>query len=160
LEFRWLAASDLAHAAALLPATNAGLPTDELERDLRSAWTRWPSLQIGAFDGPMLVGLIAGRIDARDETLGWSDDTVLRPEYRRRGLGTSLLYRQLDAFRALGCTRVRGLSPDSHLSELQFFERHGFRVVGETLAHGVWGVRDGERLRITERRLDLPSPNA
>jgi GNAT superfamily N-acetyltransferase len=147
---RPLSLADLPQAAELLLATNAGPPLAELAEDLRRSLERWPSLQIGAYDGERLAGLVAGRLDRADPTLGWSDDIVLARGYRNRGLGGQLLEAQLAAFRALGCTRVRGLSPDSLAAQVSFFQRYGFRVVGEEIAHGLWGVRDGERVQITE----------
>jgi GNAT superfamily N-acetyltransferase len=153
LGLRPLPVADLPQAAELLLATNAGPPLAELAADLRRSLERWPSLQIAAYDGERLAGLVAGRLDRSDPTLGWSDDIVLSPSYRRQGLGGRLLEAQLAAFRALGCSRVRGLSPDSLASQVIFFQHYGFRVVGQEIAHGLWGVRDGERVQITECRL-------
>ena len=79
---------------------------------------------------------------------------MLADEAQGQGLGHRLLAAQLEAFRALGCARVRGLSPRPLFGAVGFFERHGFRVVDRTVARGVWGIADGEPLWITELTLD------
>lgn len=150
-QFRPLTPDDLVLASELLTQTNHGVPPPALLEDLSRSLARWPSLQVGAFTASeRLTGLVAGRVDPSDALLGWSDDIVLRAESRGRGIGGALLTRQLDAFRALGCTRVRGLSPERLFHAIPFFERHGFRVIERTVARGWWGIADGEPLYITE----------
>jgi GNAT superfamily N-acetyltransferase len=151
---RGLDARDFAKAASLLTRTNADVSEAELEADFRRSFERWPSVQVGAYAGSALVGLVAGRIDRSDATLGWSDDIVLEEAHRAHGWGGKLLRAQLEAFRGLGCTRVRGLSPQSLIEQVRFFEHHGFRVIAEETAHGLWGVHEGERVLVTERLLD------
>jgi GNAT superfamily N-acetyltransferase len=149
---RPLEAVDLSAAAELLPETNAGLPPAEVLADLRRSFAAWPTLQIGAFEGARLLGLVAGRLATSDPALGWSDDIVLRPDVRGAGHGARLIDAQLEAFWKLGCTRVRGLSPQSLAPQIAFFRKHGFTVIGEEIAQGLWGIRDGERVYVTECR--------
>ena len=111
---------------------------------------RWPTLQWTAWAGEQLAGIVAGRLDSRDASTGWSDDLAVAVAYRGASVGDLLLRRQIDAFRALGCRRVQGLSPTSHLRALSFFERHGFRVVEQEVAAGIWGILDGEDVFITQ----------
>lgn len=153
LLFRPLAARDLEAAAVLLLQTNHGLTEAELAEDLGSSMAKWPTVQIGAFSDEELVGLIAGRVDGSDPAIGYSDDLVIKAHLRRTGLGSQLLDRQLNAFRSLGCRCVRGLSPQSLLHSLAFFERHGFKVIRRVPAREVWGIADGEEIFVTEKLL-------
>lgn len=153
LVVRPVAERDRDAVAALLTRTNANVSEAELRLDHAKWRERFPSIQLGAYDGEKLLGFIGGRIDSADPTLGWSDDTVVADDAQGRGVGSALLRAQLDAFRALHCTRVRGLSPERHFQAIAFFERHGFRVVEKTVAHGWWGIAEGEALCITECQL-------
>jgi predicted N-acetyltransferase YhbS len=150
---RPLRAEEVPLIAPLLRQTNAEVSDIELEADLRRSQASWPSLQLVVDVEGRLAGLVAGRVDSKDPTLGWSDDLVVEVDFRGRGLGDALIDAQLDAFRGLGCVRVRGLSPQSLVAQVSFFERHGFRVIAEERAHHLWGVREGETLFVTERRL-------
>jgi predicted N-acetyltransferase YhbS len=155
MEYRTLLPQDVPAACELLRETNADVGLAELAADLSPSLSRWPSLQVGAFDGKgTLCGVVAGRIDKAEPHLGWSDDLVVRRDVRGAGLGDGLLTRQLAAFRALGCHRVCGLSPQAHAQAIAFFERHGFRVVERTIARGLWGITEGAPLFITELRFD------
>ena len=149
-----LALHHLEAAGQLLLDSNEGKSPAELVRSLLDCHRRWPSLQVGSV-GPAgeLLGLVAGRVDEDDRELGWSDDTVVLPAMRGSGLGGELIEAQLSAMRALGCKRVRGLSPQSKFRAVKFFERHGFRVVERTIAKGWWGITDGQQLWITQRDL-------
>ncbi len=153
MQLRPLGIGDLSAASNLLHRTNYGQSTAALIGDLVDSVRQWPSLQIGAFDGGNLVGLVAGRIDAADPGIGHSDDIVLNPEFQRTGLGSKLLQAQLAVFAALGCRRVRGLSPRSLYGALPFFERHGFKIIQRIRAKGIWGIADGEEVCITEKLL-------
>ena len=153
LLLRPLAPKDLNAAAVLLLQTNHGLTEAELAEDLASSMAKWPTVQIGAFNDEELVGLIAGRVDGSVPTIGYSDDVVIKAHLRRTGLGSQLLDAQLNAFRSLGCRCVRGLSPQSLLHSLAFFERHGFKVIRRVPAHQVWGIAEGEEIFVTEKLL-------
>jgi GNAT superfamily N-acetyltransferase len=152
---RPLLAQEVPSASEMLVLTNDGVSAPALAEDLEECRAKWPLLQLGAFqkEGTHLVGVIAGRIDASDATLGWSDDIVLLQTHRGLGTGSRLLEEQLNGFRALGCKRVRGRSPKRLMGAVPFFVRHGFRVVDETVSQGTWGIQDGEPLSITERIL-------
>jgi GNAT superfamily N-acetyltransferase len=151
---RPLFSSEVFLAAQMLVATNDGLNPNALAEDLEECRVRWPGLQLGAFaaDG-LLAGTIAGRLDSVDFRLGWSDDIVVARQSRGQGTGHRLLEAQLEGFRELGCSRVRGRSPKRLFHSIPFFQRHGFLVLEETVARNVWGIQDGEPLWITERKL-------
>ena len=156
MRFRPLSPRELEAASELIRQTNQGQPQFALAEDLADSMRRWPTVQIGAFngnDGNDLVGLVAGRVGAADPTIGYSDDIVVKDEFKGTGLGSELLRSQLDAFRALGCRRVRGLSPRSLYRALPFFERHGFKVIRRFIAKGIWGISDGEEVSVTEKLL-------
>jgi GNAT superfamily N-acetyltransferase len=153
LQLRPVSSRELEAASELIGQTNQGQLQPALAEDLADSMRRWPTVQIGAFDGNDLIGLIAGRVDGADSTIGHSDDIVVKEQFRGTGLGSKLLQSQLDAFRALGCRRVRGLSPRSLYRALPFFERHGFKVIRRITAQGIWGIADGEEVSVTEKLL-------
>ena len=154
MELRPLSTRELVTASELLLRTNHGQSLSALADDLAVSMRNWPSLQIGAFDeNGALAGLIAGRIDARDPTIGYSDDIVVMDRFRAHGIGSTLLSRQIEAFGELGCHRVRGLSPSSLYGALPFFERYGFKVIRRFSAQGVWGIADGQEVCVTEKPL-------
>lgn len=137
----------------LLLLTNRGVTRASVAEDFTRSLVQWPTLQWTAWVGNQLAGIVAGRRDGRDPSIGWSDDLAVATPYRGASLGDLLIQRQIEAFRALGCRRVQGLSPTSHLRALPFFERNGFRVVGREVAAGLWGILDGEDVFITELQL-------
>ncbi|MBI5498431.1 MAG: GNAT family N-acetyltransferase [Deltaproteobacteria bacterium] len=145
-----LATPQVPQAAALLLAIN-----DDTAYSDECAWllhclTRWPPLQVGAVDHGQLVGVASGAVDERDPGLGWSHDLVVSASYQHHGVGAALLRAQLQGFRLLGCSRIRGQSPTRLASAIAFFEHFGFRVVDETTAAGFPGIADGTRVFITE----------
>lgn len=151
---RVLTPKELAKAGELIALTNDDAAPDELTADLTWCYERWPQIHVGAFDERgELIGAIAGRLDRNDPKRGWSDDLVVVPHWRSANVGRLLLQAQLDGFRQLGCERVRGRSPRRLFQSFGFFQRHGFKVIEETVAQGIWGIADGEPLWITERRL-------
>lgn len=152
---RALAGEEYVRAAELIQLTNDDADAAALLEDLAECGAKWPGIQLGAFARQEkglwhMAGSIAGRLDRHDEKTGWSDDIVVLPEYRGLDIGHRLLCAQLDGFRRLGCARVRGRSPARLFGAIGFFERHGFRVVERTIAQGIWGIKDGEELCLTE----------
>lgn len=109
---------------------DAGPPRRLVDRWNLSTWG-----VLAAFDDESRVGgaLIAWRTEGLDMLEGRDDLAVLwdlrvRPEYRRKRIGSHLLEIALEWAGARGCTRLDVETQDINVPACLFYERHGFRL--------------------------------
>jgi GNAT superfamily N-acetyltransferase len=57
----------------------------------------------------------------------WLEDMIVRPDRRRKGLGSRLLRHALEYAKANGFVRVTLLTDQVNAEAIRFYERHGFR---------------------------------
>jgi ribosomal protein S18 acetylase RimI-like enzyme len=76
----------------------------------------------------------------------------VHPEYRRQGVGRTLVLHALDFLRSIGQTQVSLWVTSAHAEALTFYRSLGFRDTGAT-AH----LRPGSPVPIAELILDLSS---
>ncbi len=63
-----------------------------------------------------------------DDVLGWIKNLGVRPEYRRRGIGTALLGQVFAEFKRRGCKRVElGVDSANETRATALYERVGMR---------------------------------
>jgi len=102
----------------------------------------------------------------RDRETGWLIALFVHPDCRRRGIGTRLLYEALGFIRSRGRRRVAlfnytpnyllvGLDETGYPGAREFYVRHGFRIVGESVGMGIDlnGYAVPAEVRALERRL-------
>lgn len=82
-----------------------------------------------------------------------ADDTAVSPMLRGSGVGRRLIAALAARLRAVGVHRVYGCSSQRRKAEIGFFERCGFRVIGEFRAHDLPWFHEGDCIWLT--RLDL-----
>ncbi len=89
-----------------------------------------PTLIWLAEDGNELAGLSANGWHASgDPQFGWIGSLGVRPEWRRRGLATALLYQSFRDFRRRGATRVGlGVDAQNTTGAVALYERVGMHV--------------------------------
>jgi mycothiol synthase len=64
-----------------------------------------------------------------DPEFGWVDILGVRPQWRRRGLGTALLHQSFQDFRERGATRVGlGVDAENTTGAVRLYERAGMQV--------------------------------
>jgi ribosomal protein S18 acetylase RimI-like enzyme len=128
------------------------------------------------------MGRLVGYVDARvrttphpwgferlleaDRETGWIIALFVRPEYRRKGLGTELLEAGLEFLRAKGRRRailfnytpnylLVGLDEEGYPGAREFYEKNGFAAGGESVGMAVelLGFRNPEHVRGAEEEL-------
>jgi mycothiol synthase len=89
-----------------------------------------PTLIWLAEEGNELAGLSAnGWHFSGDPQFGWIGSLGVRPEWRRRGLATALLYQSFRDFRRRGATRVGlGVDAQNTTGAVELYERVGMHV--------------------------------
>jgi mycothiol synthase len=89
-----------------------------------------PALIWLAEDGNELAGLsVNGWHFSGDPRFGWIGSLGVRPEWRRRGLATALLYQSFRDFRRRGATRVGlGVDAQNTTGAVELYERVGMHV--------------------------------
>ena len=89
-----------------------------------------PTLIWLAEDGKELAGLSAnGWHFSGDPEFGWIGSLGVRPEWRRRGLATALLYQSFRDFRRRGATQVGlGVDAQNTTGAVKLYERVGMHV--------------------------------
>ena len=63
--------------------------------------------------------------------IGWVSLLYLQKSFRNRGYGIQLLARAIFFYKALGRTRLRLLVAEENGAARAFYEREGFRSIGE-----------------------------
>ncbi|MFQ6128015.1 MAG: GNAT family N-acetyltransferase [Thermoplasmata archaeon] len=91
----------------------------EMERQMRLI----PGLFLGAFEGDELVGVVVGTDDTRK---GWINRLAVRPDYRRKGIGTALLRELEKRLRARGNRIIGALIETPNEASKDFFEKMGY----------------------------------
>jgi GNAT superfamily N-acetyltransferase len=97
------------------------------------------------------LGVATARVLANAHAI--SDETVVVPKWRGRGLATRLLVEMAQRLARGGARTLHGQSSERRLKELAFFLRFGFRVVGEKRAQAQDGFADGTLIYATALRL-------
>ena len=105
-------------------------------------WRHWmrrdpfdPGLWFLAFAGDELVGISLCRGEwAGDPEFGWVSVLGVRRAWRRKGLGSALLFHSFRELRARGKKRVGlGVRADNATGAVRLYERVGMRVVSRNL---------------------------
>lgn len=114
----------LAYSRKPLPECRAG----------REAW-RFALVCAVSPDGHVLggvhldIGPIGGAGPLATETLAYLERTLARPEYRRRGLATTLLRKAIEVASEAGCLHIRCSNNWSNPAETALLRRCGFALV-------------------------------
>jgi len=110
------------------------------------------ALVIAAIDREGQIGGVAtARILSDGRAV--SDETVVHASWRGRRVAAAMIQALADRLRSRGIRVLEGESSSQKLPELAFFQRQGFRVIGEWVANGVEGYADGERIFRTAKCL-------
>lgn len=98
-----------------------------------------PTLWLLALDGDRIVGISLGHEQANK--VGWITTLGMIPDYRQRGIATSLIQHHFREFYQRGCRLVGlGAEPANPTRAVQFYQRvgmhmaHEFRTYEKTLA--------------------------
>ncbi len=95
-----------------------------------------------ADDGELLLGSIALHLDPSDQRLAELKTVYVHRAARRRGVGRRLMATATDAARASGATRVVLWSDTRFTAAHAFYERLGYRRLGETRHTDGWDTFD------------------
>ena len=89
-----------------------------------------PELVLVALEGSEVAGYsINGWHASGDPQFGWVGSLGVRPQWRRRGLATALLYQSFRDFRSRGATRVGlGVDAQNPTGAVALYERVGMQV--------------------------------
>jgi ribosomal protein S18 acetylase RimI-like enzyme len=79
---------------------------------------------VAAIDG-VVVGTVMGGYDGHR---GWVYSVAVKPQHRRRGIGSTLLRRLEAALRERGCLKVNLQVRSSNAEVIAFYEKLGFGV--------------------------------
>jgi len=138
-------------AAIADASTIAALSRDTIEQGLPWSWRPGRVARaIRAGDTNVVVAGPAGRIDGFGIMSYLEDDAHLllfavRPEHRRRGVGSALLRWLEEVARACGARRIRVEARRENEAARSFYNEHGYHE--RAIAHGMYsGVVDGVRL--------------
>lgn len=104
------------------------------------------ALDARAPSGP-IVGVTTARLLPKRRAV--SEETVVHDEWRRHGVGHTLITQMKATLRAAGVREVRGHSSGKKIRELSFFVREGFRVIECRVAKNQEWIEDGEKIYTT-----------
>jgi [ribosomal protein S18]-alanine N-acetyltransferase len=93
----------------------------------------------GAISGFLVARRIAGEIEILN--------LAVRPDARRRGTASELLREAFAWGKSLGATSALLEVRQSNIAALQFYERHGFKAVGQRKQYYVAPVEDALLLK-------------
>ena len=114
-----------------LADSRKGVPADQKGR------IEWQFVLVCAVapDGRVLggvhldIGPIGGAGPIAERKLAYLERTLVRPEYRRKGLATSLLRRAIQVASEAGCEYIRCSNNWDNVAETALFRRCGFALV-------------------------------
>ena len=107
------------------------LPSDRSDKD---AW-RFALTCAVTRDGRVLggvhldIGPVSGTGPIADKKLAYLERTLVRPEYRRRGIATVLLRRSIQAAAEAGCEYIRCSNNWDNPAETALFRKCGFALI-------------------------------
>lgn len=81
---------------------------------------------LGAFDGPRLVGAVLGTHDTRK---GWVNRLAVHPDYRRLGIASRLVRRAEREFRNQGIQMFAALVEPGNVASEAFFRALGYDIL-------------------------------
>ena len=107
----------------------AGPPHKPRGRDspesLRRQMEEFPWGFIGAYDGDRLVGAVIATFDGRK---GWINRLAVHPEYRRRGIASTLVREAERVLRERGARVISALIERWNQPSLNLFRKLGYQV--------------------------------
>lgn len=125
MEIRELTADN--YDAIVTTWKESGLSYRPLGRDSRSEMKRQmrliPELFLGAFQGSELVGAIVGTDDTRK---GWINRLAVRPDQRRKGVGSALMLELERRLKKRGIRIIGALIEKPNRVSERFFEKMGY----------------------------------
>lgn len=125
MDIRELTADD--YDAIVTLWRESGLSHRPLGRDSRSELRRQmrliPDLFLGAFEGSELVGVVIGTDDNRK---GWVNRLAVRPDRRRKGIGTALMLELEMRLKKRGNRIIGALIETPNRVSESFFEKMGY----------------------------------
>jgi ribosomal protein S18 acetylase RimI-like enzyme len=98
--------------------------------EMKKQMRRIPDLFLGAFDGLELVGVIIGTDDIRK---GWINRLAVRPDQRRKGIGTALMLELEKRLKNRGNRIIGALIETPNRVSEKFFEKMGYAPFGSIL---------------------------
>jgi len=87
------------------------------------------AVMVARDDGGRVIAMASGQLTistAEGAASAWIEDVVVTPEYRRRGIGRSLLQSLLAWAAARGATRAQLLADQTNEPALAFYQRLGW----------------------------------
>lgn len=101
------------------------------EADLREDLTAGDAVFLVAEEGGDVAGFVQSYVLENRETVGEIDWLHVRPDYRGRGIGTSLLRRIEALLLDHGVDRIEGRVLVANEAGASFYEEHGFSKAGD-----------------------------
>jgi ribosomal protein S18 acetylase RimI-like enzyme len=95
-----------------------------------------------------VVGAISGIIEKKE---GHIEDIAVLPELRGHGIGGQLIRHLLDRYETFGIQSVGLWAHEDNWGAIPFYEKNGFRKIGEQITHGIPDVPDGERIMVLRK---------
>ena len=101
----------------------AAPPTDPPAEDIHRKLAVQPELFLVAYQETVLAGTAMGGYDGHR---GWVYYVAVRPNFRRRGIGTSLMAVLQEKLRALGCVKINLQVLASNRTACAFYRKLGY----------------------------------
>jgi [ribosomal protein S18]-alanine N-acetyltransferase len=95
-----------------------------------------------------IVGAISGIEEAEG---GHIEDLAVLPDLRGHGIGGQLIQHLLDRYETFGISTVGLWAHEKNWDAIPFYEKNGFRKIGEQITHGIPDVPDGERIVVMKK---------
>jgi len=95
-----------------------------------------------------IVGAISG-ITEGDE--GHIEDIAVLPELRGHGIGGQLIQHLLDRYETFGIQTVGLWAHEKNWGAIPFYEKNGFKKIGEQTTRDIPDVPDGERIIVMKK---------
>ena len=90
-----------------------------------------------------IVGAISGTKEGNE---GHIEDIAVIPELRGHGIGGQLIRHLLDRYETFGIQTVGLWAHEKNWDAIPFYEKNGFKKIGEQVTHNIPDVPDGERI--------------
>jgi ribosomal protein S18 acetylase RimI-like enzyme len=95
-----------------------------------------------------IVGAISGVVEDEE---GHIEDIAVLADLRGHGIGGQLIQHLLDRYETFGVQSVGLWAHEKNWDVIPFYEKNGFRKIGEQVANGIPDVPDGEKIMVMKK---------
>ena len=125
-KIRRMKTEDLETVSQLFELANPFTTAEHIKEWTIKNLETYPELCFVAVKGMKIIGAVSGRVEK--EKIGIIEDIAVHPGCWKKGVGSTLLERQIQEFKSMGIEDVIAEVHYKCASALPFYYKHGFRM--------------------------------